>query len=118
MRLERWIAAVVGGPCNVSAETGAIAGVEGGALRANSWRGKVVFRIAGAWRRGYFTRMEITSTQSTQQNVDREVVQASLVKKALVAEMSQKVQILQSTQLPPEVEQDTSVVGRYINVKA
>lgn len=62
--------------------------------------------------------MEIPSTQSTQQNVDREVIQASLVKKALVAEMSQKVQILQSTQLPAEIEQDTSVVGRYLNAQA
>jgi hypothetical protein len=62
--------------------------------------------------------MDIPSTQSTQQNVDREVVQASLMKKALVAEMSQKVQILQSTQLPAEIEQDTSVVGRYLNVQA
>ena len=78
----------------------------------------MVSLIAGGDRLAYLTRMEITSTQSTQQNVDREVVQASLVKKALVAEMSQKVQILQSTQLPPEVEQDTSVVGRYMNVKA
>ena len=78
----------------------------------------MVSLIAGGDRSAYLTRMENTSTQSTQQNVDREVVQASLVKKALVAEMSQKVQILQSTQLPPEVEQDTSVVGRYMNVKA
>lgn len=66
--------------------------------------------------------MDINLSQGTPtpQSVDREVIQASLLQKTLKAEENQNLQILASTQLPADqlAAQDTSLVGRNLNVKA